>query len=304
MTYPRRTALFALPAIAAAPFVARAEDSPEPDPVFAARAAWKEAERAYVDAEQRAERAGGEQRVAIPTATGGVRYATCSAGIDRAVSEECRWKRYYTAEWIDGPPKNVAALSDAERAAARGWTMPDTDALKADLAAKRARLAAAMERENVEALDRADREANRAYLATPATTPAGIAAKLRDASDQDDPEIVAALADLDRWTAQDRVGASYSATTPDPACTPMASLHDAHRAAVAAAQAAPDDATAAVKIEEANRIEGAMISAPLDTPEDVAKIVQTIARPWYANEGENHARLAARLDRLAGQGGA
>ena len=202
MTYPRRTALFALPAIAAAPFVARAEDSPAPDPVFAARAAWKDAERAYVDAEQRAEAAGGSQRVAIPTATGGVRYETSAAGIDRAVKEEGNRALFARVEWIDGPPRSIAALSDAERAAARDWTMPDTDALKADLAAKRARLAAAMEAENVEALDRADREANRAYLATPATTPAGIAAKLRDASDQNDPEIVAAIADLDRLAGQ------------------------------------------------------------------------------------------------------
>lgn len=270
------------------------------DPVFTARARWKKAEAAYLDASEAAEREGGSQRVAIPTATGGERYAATPDLIDRAIDEERRRKVWHCAEWVSEPPASYDSFTDAERAAARAWTPPDADALKAQLAAAKARYAEAMARHRVEALSAADFETGNDYLATPATTPAGIAQKLRDSGYTTEPEIAAALADLDRMAGE---GAQMGAPL-DPACTPVAYLHADYRAACDAAHAAQDDAAAQPHIDRANDIEAAMVSASLLCPEDVARVVQTVAREWYRGEGDRHRALSDRLDQIAGEGAA
>jgi len=186
------------------------------DPVFAARDAWKEASRVWCEALRRAQNAGGDQCVTIPTATGGECRALATGEIDQIVNDEANRRSIILTEWMGDIPTSVAALSDAERQAARDWTKPDAGALKADLAERKARLADAMQRENVEALYRAERDAYSAFIDCPATTPAGIAAKLRENDYQENSEVSAALADLDRMA---REGAQIATSAPQTAAT-------------------------------------------------------------------------------------
>jgi len=200
MTRPTRPALFALPSDAGDTDPSRRAALATIAAVLLALDVARKAERAFLDAERRVSVAAGSQRVAIPTATGGIRYETTAAGIDRAIKEERNRASFISARWQGELPRTVASLTDAERAAAKAWTRPDAEALKADLAERQARLAAAMDAERVADLKRADRDAWAAFLATPATTAAGIAAKLRVA-DTSEPSISAALDDLDRMGA-------------------------------------------------------------------------------------------------------
>jgi len=215
MTRPSRPALFALPtrraalgAIAAAPVATIAGTAisktaiSEIDPVLIARDAWREAKRAYLDALHRAETAGGDQCVEIPAALGGdPRRAITAADIDKIIGQERNNAAFAFTRWGANPPKSAA--TEEQKAAARVWceNRPDAEALKDTLAEANARLAAAWEAENVDALDRAERDAHKAFIATPATSAEGIAAKLRADSDPSY-EVDAALADLDRMAGQ------------------------------------------------------------------------------------------------------
>ncbi len=308
----RRAALYALPALAAAPMVSSAavasvtaDPAPALDPVFAARAAWKEAERRFLDAENRAETAGGDKFVTIPAVIGEPYRAGTDAEIDRIIKQERTARLFNSAEWnpVRMTETEIADMREKQEAARR-YVGADADALKADLAERKARHAAAMEAESVEALDQADRDALRAYLDTPAATAAGIALKLRDAEYREGDEVSAAIADLDRLAGSPSAasGSPQSAGAGQGKPSRVEVLHGRYLDALRAVDDATDETEITRLVEIANQIEADMIAAPLTSPRDVALIVLVTGGDYLAGMGIAVDQMVARLEAIAGQG--
>jgi len=291
----------AIPAVALG--TAPASAAPAIDPVFAAYAAYKRADKAYADADERANDAGGDPCVTIPAVMGKPLRAITPADIDKAIEQERLNLMLHGARWcVEGEsPEKVARIRERQEAARR-YVRPDADALKADLAVRKARFAAAMEAENVAALDQAAGDAWRAFLATDATTAAGIALKIRTEDYNESGAVNAALADLDRMAGEVATG-----STPAPAIdpdieTPVARLHSIITALTARVDASTGDDNCPDFIALSDRLHDAemqMATAPAQTTRDMA-LKAWFMRDYLHNAGTIYDVILADVARVVG----
>ena len=248
-THTRRAALAA---IATAPVissmgVASATASPiVVDPVFAARDAWREAER-VMDAA--CDRFDAMEKPPMPKE----RLATV---LDRTEPGGLREVYAYDLLALTPAAEKEGAFIGRDFAG----RMPEAERLEKYerlrvARAKRDKAVAALEAEaGLTDAREASRKALRDFLNTEATTPAGVAAKLReiDTDHTDEPVVEAAILDLDRLEReglQIASGAPHSAMEATPVSDPAVAAY--HRA-MAASEAYNDASRAIEAVHEVN----------------------------------------------------
>lgn len=302
----RRQALYALPAVAAAPLAMASDASAAdtPDPALDACQEWHDAERAYEAAHDDYDRRlAGSGTEAMPSVTVRIDYIWSSeTGAPRS---DCR---------------KVSRLSDLSPDNPKGWGLLLAAERRAEYHAQLAEKIEARRNADIEAYEAAGGEdagyaadaAREAAITTRATTRAGIAAKLdgmeRGLSSGSGPEnlpgddIARMFASIRADVAamgQGATEAPYSATTPDPASTPVAVLHARYVAATDAANATRDDAKAQEQLDQSNRLFIETAKATPETPRDVA-LQALMVREYYENEGPLIEHVLKALERTAG----
>lgn len=216
-TITRRAAVASLasaPMISSAAVIASAA-TVEADPVFAAIDAAKIAETVYLDALERAENEAPDCHVLLKcSATENERIAINAEGIDRAFRGLLANVKFKFALPINDETERWSA-EEKQAYFAKGRDAQQAfeadnnpDALKAELKQRHAAHDAAHKRHNVEALQDQYHAAFQTVTDTPATTFAGIAAKLRFAEIEDEGiysrVALAAIEDADRLAKQGR----------------------------------------------------------------------------------------------------
>lgn len=268
MTITRRAAFSTIAAapVAAVSTAALAVGTAEQiDPVLAARDAWREAERAMDAAYDRAE---AMKRPPYPrehlgtvrdlNAPGGIReiYATDLHALTPAAEKEGAFiGRDFAGE-----------MPEAER-------REKYERLRVALEKRDRAVTALEDRVGLTVARQAVQDAHRAFLDTPATTSAGIAAKLRaiDTDCIDNPEIDAALRDLDRTDApQIAIQGQEVPKVQNRGQTEVERLYARFMEALRASESSATDEILDRRAEITNAAQLALIEAQPVTPRDVA----------------------------------